>query len=194
MSGLYRKVLTKKVLYLSELPEVQITNRRVFVRVDFNVPISDGEVKDDTRIRAALKTINYLIEKKAIIILASHLGRPKGKPDKKYSLEPVCRRLSELVKQKVKFIPYSKSLDFLPYIQRNLQPGEICLLENLRFHKEEEENDFNFSKDLSRLGELYVNEAFGTSHRAHSSTTGIVEYLRPAVAGVFNGGRTLQPE
>jgi phosphoglycerate kinase len=164
------------------LRDLDVVGKKVFVRADFNVPLNDAQqITDETRIRAALPTIQYLIDHGAKVILASHLGRPKGKPQEKYSLAPVAARLSELLGQNV-----AKTQDCVgPEAQRqanNLKAGEVLLLENLRFHSEEEQNDPAFAKELASLAELFVNDAFGTAHRAHASTAGIAEYL-PAAAG-----------
>ncbi len=156
--------------------------KRVLVRVDFNVPVSDGEVTDDTRIVAALPTLRYLLQKQARIVLCSHLGRPKGGPDAKYSLKPVRVRLSRLLRMDVAWAddcvgPAAEAA------AGALGDGQLLLLENLRFHPGEEQNDPAFAQALARLGECYVNDAFGTAHRAHASTVGVAHLLRPAVAG-----------
>ena len=161
--------------------DVDVKGKKVFVRVDFNVPIKDGVVGDDTRIRAALPTIQYLLEKGAAVILASHLGRPKGGPEAKYSLKPVAEYLGKLLGKPVAFAedcigPKAEAA------AKALKPGEVLVLENTRFHAEEEANDPAMAKQLASLADLYVNDAFGTAHRAHASTEGITHYL-PAVAG-----------
>jgi phosphoglycerate kinase len=173
--------------------DVELANKHVFIRVDFNVPLSeDGTtITDDTRIVATLPTIQYAIEHKAKVILASHLGRPKGKPNPKYSLRPVVDRLRELLDQKEN--DYSINVAFAPdcvgeiasELARQLESGQVLLLENLRFHAEEEANDPEFSKALASLAEIYVNDAFGAAHRAHASTEGITHYVKPAVAGLL---------
>ena len=164
------------------LRDLQPAGKRVLVRVDFNVPIKDGQVGDDSRIVAALPTIRYLIEKKARVILMSHLGRPKGGPDTKNSLKPVAVHLERLLRQPVAFAPDCVGPE-VEAMARSLQDGQVLLLENLRFHPEEEANDAGFARRLAALGELYVNDAFGTAHRAHASTEGVTHFLRPAVAG-----------
>jgi phosphoglycerate kinase len=173
--------------------DVQLHNKHVFIRVDFNVPLSeDGkEITDDTRIVATLPTIEYALRNKAKVILASHLGRPKGKPNPKYSLRPVVDRLRELLDEKEH--DYSINVAFSPdcvgeiasELARQLESGQVLLLENLRFHAEEEANDPAFSKQLASLAEIYVNDAFGSAHRAHASTEGITHFLKPSVAGLL---------
>ncbi|GIK33418.1 MAG: phosphoglycerate kinase [Armatimonadetes bacterium] len=161
--------------------DVEVTGKRVFVRCDFNVPLEEGKITDDRRIRSALPTIRYLLESGASVIAASHLGRPKGAPNPKYSLGPVAIRLSELLERPVELLPDCVG-NQVESAAAALRPGEIVLLENLRFHPEEEANDPTFAKSLAGLAEVYVNDAFGTAHRAHASTEGIARYL-PAVAG-----------
>lgn len=159
------------------IDEINITDKRVFIRVDLNVPQNDvGEIKDDTRIQAALPTIKYAIEKGAKIILASHLGRPKGERNLKYTLRPVAARLAELLKTEIIF-PEDCIGDAVKKLAGELKPGKIMLLENLRFHKEEEKNDPNFAEKLASLCEVYINDAFGTAHRAHASTAGITKFV-----------------
>ena len=162
--------------------DLDCAGKRVLMRVDFNVPVSGGAVTDDTRIVAALPTIRYLLQKKARLVLCSHLGRPKGGPDPKYSLKPVRERLTRLLRQDVAWADDCVG----PEAERAamaLQDGGVLLLENLRFHPEEEKNDPAFAQALAKLGECYVNDAFGTAHRAHASTEGVTHYLKPAVAG-----------
>jgi len=159
--------------------------KKILVRVDFNVPQNeDGTVSDDSRIKAALKTINFLTDAGAKVILASHLGRPKGVTPK-YTLKPVASRLSELLKDKGTQVHFAEDCVGEKAVKAvdALQPGEICLLENVRFHPEEEKNDGAFAKELASLADVYVNDAFGTAHRAHASTEGVTRYLRPALAG-----------
>jgi len=161
--------------------DISVKGKRVLVRVDFNVPLENGEVADDTRIRGALPTIQYLLEQGAAVILMSHLGRPKGQVRDELRLDPVARRLSELLDLEV-----GKVDDCVgPEVQKaahGLQPGQVLLLENLRFHPEEEDNNQEFAGQLASLADVYVNDAFGTAHRAHASTAGVPQYL-PAVAG-----------
>ena len=162
--------------------DVDVRGKHVLVRVDFNVPLDEGgTITDDTRIRAALPTIRYLLDSGAAVILMSHLGRPKGMVNPKYSLKPVAERLSELLGQPVELAPDSIGPEVAAQAKA-LQPGQVLLLENLRFHPEEEANDPTFAKQLAALGDLYVNDAFGTAHRAHASTEGVAHDL-PAVAG-----------
>jgi phosphoglycerate kinase len=167
---------------LRALTDLDVEDKRVLVRVDFNVPLNaEGGITDDTRIRAALPTIRYLIDHHAKVILASHLGRPKGKVSEKYSLAPVAARLTELLNARVTLAPdcVGPQVEFL---DAQLQPGNVLLLENLRFHPEEEANDPEFSRRLAQLADVYVNDAFGTAHRAHASTEGVA-HLLPSVAG-----------
>jgi phosphoglycerate kinase len=156
--------------------------KRVLVRVDFNVPVKDGEVTDDTRIVASLPTIRWLIERKGRLILASHLGRPKSGPTAALSLAPVAKRLERMLRQPVAFAPDCVGTEAESQAEA-LADGQVLLLENLRFHSEEEANDEVFAKRLAALAEMYVNDAFGTAHRAHASTEGVTRFLRPAVAG-----------
>ncbi len=162
--------------------DINAHGKRALVRVDFNVPQDDnGAITDDTRIRASLPTIKYLLDQGASVVLMSHLGRPKGKVNSKYSLRPVAERLSELLGRPVTLAPDCVGPE-VESLVKALQPGEALLLENLRFHAEEEANDAAFARQLASLGEVYVNDAFGTAHRAHASTEGVAHDL-PAVAG-----------
>ncbi len=162
--------------------DVDVQGQRVLVRVDFNVPLDEEQhITDDTRIRAALPTITSLLEHGAAVILMSHLGRPNGKRVEKLSLRPVADRLSDLLKRPVQMAPDCIGPE-VEQMAQALQPGEVLLLENLRFHPSEEKNDPTFAAQLARLGEVYVNDAFGTAHRAHASTEGIAR-IRPGYAG-----------
>ena len=163
------------------IEDIDVQGRRVLVRVDFNVPIKDGVVGDDTRIRAAMPTLEYLLGKGAALILCSHLGRPKGGPEPKYSLRPVSEYLGKLMGKKVAFAedcigPAAESA------AKAMKPGEVLVLENTRFHPEEEKNDEGMARQMAALAEVYVNDAFGSAHRAHASTEGVARFL-PAVAG-----------
>ncbi len=161
--------------------DINVSGKRVLVRVDFNVPLDSGRVTDDTRIRAAIPTIQYLIDKGAKVILASHLGRPKGKVAPEFSLKPVAVRLEQLLG-----VPVAMASDCVgPEVESavaHLEPGQVLLLENLRFHPEEEKNDPAFAAQLAKLADVFVNDAFGAAHRAHASTEGVTHFL-PAVAG-----------
>jgi phosphoglycerate kinase len=165
------------------IEKVDIKGKRVFIRADFNVPIDEnGNITDDTRIRSTLPTINYALDAGAKVILASHLGRPKGKRDAKYSLAPVAIRLNRLLNKDVKFAKDCIGPD-VEHIVQGMRPGDVLLLENLRFHAEEEKNDEGFARALAALTDVYVNDAFGTAHRAHASTYGIAKHVKFAVAG-----------
>lgn len=164
------------------IEDIDVNGKRVLVRCDFNVPQDeDGNITDDRRIVAALPTIKYLIEHNAKVILCSHLGRPKGEFNMKYSLKPIAKRLSELLGKEVRMAEDVIG-DSAKSIASSLEEGDVMLLENVRFHKEEEANDMAFSKALAELADVYVNDAFGTAHRAHASTEGVSKYL-PAVCG-----------
>ncbi|HSE31342.1 MAG TPA: phosphoglycerate kinase [Pyrinomonadaceae bacterium] len=167
------------------ITDLDLSGKRVFIRVDFNVPIKDGKVDDDTRIRASLPTIQYATEHKARVILASHLGRPKGERVEKYSLRPVADHLSDLLKREVGFATDCIG-EPAQTAASGLKDSDVLLLENLRFHKEEEKNDEEFSRQLASLCDgLYVNDAFGAAHRAHASTAGITKFVAKAAAGLL---------
>lgn len=161
--------------------DMNVKGKKVLVRCDFNVPLADGVITDDKRIRESLRTIKYLLSQNAKVILCSHLGRPKGEFNMKYSLAPVAERLSELLGLDVKM---AKDVvgDDAKALASQLKDGEVMLLENVRFHKEEEKNDPAFAKELASLAEVYINDAFGTAHRAHASTAGVAAYL-PSACG-----------
>jgi phosphoglycerate kinase len=166
------------------IKDLDLKNKRLFIRVDFNVPLAPGgqEISSDKRIKASLPTIKYALEQGAGLVLASHLGRPKGKPNPEMSLKPVAKRLEELLGKPVKMAPDCVG----PAVEAmKPAPGEILLLENLRFHAEEEKNDPAFAKQLASLCDLYVNDAFGTAHRAHASTVGMIQFVPQAAAGLL---------
>lgn len=179
--------------------DVDVQGKRVLMRVDFNVPMQDGTITDDRRIRAALPTIKHAIEAGGKVILMSHLGRPKGKPDDAFRLDPVAKRLSELLGQPVQKVDDCIGADVEQAVAK-LEPGDVLLLENVRFYAQETDNDPEFAKALAALGDIFVNDAFGTAHRAHASTTGVADYL-PAVSGFlmekeleFLGGAVEDPK
>ena len=166
------------------LRDVDPAGRRALVRVDFNAPLGGGEVADDTRLVATLPTLHALQKQRARLVLMSHLGRPKGGPDPKYSLRPVARRLERLLGEPIAFADDCVG-DDAEQRSRGLADGQVLLLENLRFHPEEEKNDPAFARRLAALGDLYVDDAFGSAHRAHASTEGVPRILKPAVAGLL---------
>jgi phosphoglycerate kinase len=177
------------------IKDIDISGKRVFIRVDFNVPIKDGKITDDTRIRGALPTIKYAVEQGAKVILASHLGRPikdkkkaeeKGMPydESKYSLKPVAEHLSELLEKEVEFAPDSVGEE-VKNLVNSAENGSVILLENVRYHAGEEKNDDEFAKQLAELADVYVNDAFGAAHRAHASTAGITKFVENSVAGLL---------
>ncbi|MBF0270663.1 MAG: phosphoglycerate kinase [Magnetococcales bacterium] len=165
--------------------DVDLSNKRLLIRVDFNVPQDEtGHIREDTRIRAALPTIRHAMEQGARVILASHLGRPKGKPEAKYSLKPVAERLAQLLGQPVVLAPDCVGAETEALVSA-LAPGEVLMLENVRFHPGEEKNDPDFARQLARLADVVVNDAFGAAHRAHASNAGIGQFVRPMVAGTL---------
>lgn len=164
--------------------DAEVKGKRVLMRVDFNVPTDkDNNIIDDTKIREALPTIEYMVKQGACLILMSHLGRPKGAPEEKYSLKKVAARLSHLIHRAVGMAPATIGAEVQSLVEQ-MQPGDVLLLENVRFYPGEEKNDTEFSKKLAELGDLFVNDAFGSAHRAHSSTAGVAYYL-PAYAGLL---------
>ena len=178
--------------------DVDVRGRRVLVRVDFNVPLENGRVSDDTRIQATLPTLQFLIDRGAKLVLCSHLGRPKGRPNPAYSLGPVADRLSQLLERPVQMAPDCVGPAVGDMIEE-MQPGDVVLLENPRFHPEEEANDTTFARELASTTQIYVNDAFGSAHRAHASTAGVAAFL-PTVAGFlmerelnFLGGALANP-
>jgi len=162
---------------------MDVKGKKVLVRVDYNVPMdSEGEITDDIRIRSSLPTVEYLLENGAAVILMSHLGRPKGEPKKEYSMLPVANKLSQLLKKEVVFADDDLVVsEKVREMAKGLKPGQVMLLQNTRFRKEEEKNEDSFAKELASLAELYVNDAFGTSHRAHASNVGVSKYLPSAL-------------
>jgi phosphoglycerate kinase len=173
---------TKGKFHKKTVKDIDVTNKRVLVRVDYNVPTDkDGKISDDSRIRASLPTTKYLLEHKAKIILCSHFGRPKGKVNESMRLAPMAQRLSKLLNKPVQALKDCIGPEVENAVNA-MKPGDVIMLENLRFHPEEEANETNFAKALAKLGEIYVDDAFGAAHRAHASVTGVAQYL-PAVAG-----------
>jgi len=164
------------------IEDLDVLGKKVMVRVDFNVPISNGVITNDNRINASLPTINYLSRKGAKVILMSHLGRPKGEKKLEFSLRPVAEALKTKVSANVTFADDCIGASEATAVQ-SLQNGDILLLENLRFYKQEEKNDPDFSKQLAAFGDIYVNDAFGTAHRAHASTEGVTHYIEQCAAG-----------
>ncbi len=167
-----------------DLTDAEVRGKRALVRADFNVPLEDGRITDDTRIRAALPTLRYLLHHGARPVILSHLGRPKGKPNAKYSLQPVASRLAELLGVKVGFVETTDT-DEAMKATHDLPEGEVLVLENTRFLGGEETNDPRLSRALAELGDVFINDAFGAAHRAHASTAGIAAHLSPAVAGLL---------
>jgi len=167
---------------VSKLTEADLKGKRVFVRADFNVPLEKGKITDDTRIRGAIPTIKYLSDKGAKVLLSSHLGRPKGGYEAKFSLAPITPRLSELLGKDVKLVPDCIGVS-VGKATAEMADGDVVLLENVRFYPEEEKNDKEFAKKLAANADIYVNDAFGTAHRAHGSTEGIAQFVKPSVSG-----------
>ena len=166
------------------IEQIDLAGRHVFLRADLNAPLEGGAVTDDTRLTAVLPTIRYALERGAALVLASHLGRPKGGPDPKYSLQPVAERLASLLDRPVPLAPDCVG-ERVEAMAGALKPGEVLLLENLRFHPEEEANDDDFARRLAALADVYVNDAFAAAHRAHASIAAITRHLQPAVAGLL---------
>lgn len=170
-------------LHKQTIEDLGLYNKRVIIRADFNVPLDDShQITDDTRIRSTLPTINRAVDEGAKVILCSHLGRPKGKPDPRYSLAPVVKRLQRLLGKDVLFAPDCIGSE-VERIVTQMKPGDVLLLENLRFHPGEEANDESLSKSLASLGDVFINDAFGAAHRAHASTVGITKFIKESAAG-----------
>ncbi len=166
------------------IEQLDLPGKRVFLRADLNVPLQDGSVSDDTRVRAVVPTIRYALARGASVVLASHLGRPQGKPMPEFSLKPVTACLEHLLSQAVPLAPDCVGAE-VEGAARALKPGDVLLLENLRFHREEEANDDGFARDLAALADVYVDDAFAAAHRAHASIAAITKYLQPAAAGLL---------
>jgi 3-phosphoglycerate kinase len=173
------KISMKKVPFIKDL---NVKDKKVLCRFDFNVPLSDGKIEDDNRLKASLPTIRYLLEHGASVIMMSHLGRPGGKVVEKFSLRPVAKRLSALLDKEVQFIEKTVGSEVEEKV-KSLNGGDLLLLENTRFHSEEENNDKEFSRLLSNLGDVYINDAFATAHRAHASTYGVAEFIQEKAVG-----------
>ncbi len=195
-----RRPLFPSMAAIKTIKDVELTGKRVVIRVDFNVPIADGRITDNTRIRGALPSINYLLEQGSAIVVLSHLGRPKGEVNLKFTLRPVAEELARLLDRPVTFVSTCRGAA-AETAAAALKPGEIALMENVRFEPGEEKNDPELARDFARLGDCYVNDAFGTAHRAHASTAGIAEYMETAVGGLlmqreleFLGEKTAVPQ
>mgnify|MGYP003334841049 CR=1 FL=1 len=174
-----------KKMCITDLPDDHYKGKKVFIRVDFNVPIEKGKVSEDYRIRRSIPTIEYVAKRGAAVILGSHLGRPRGRASQKLSLRPIADRLSDVLNvNEVKFAQDCVGPE-VKYSVSRLEQGEVLLLENLRFHKDEEANDTEFSKELASLADIYVNDAFSTSHRNHASTYGMATYFDYRLAGLL---------
>jgi phosphoglycerate kinase len=170
-------------IHKQTIDDLDLRAKRVFIRADFNVPLDENQnITDDTRIRSTLPTINHAIDEGAKVILASHLGRPKGQPDPRYSLAPVAKRLQRFLKKDVRFVTDCVGTGVEDAVVK-MRPGDVTLLENLRFHPGEETNDDGFARSLAGLADIYVNDAFGTVHRSHASVTGITKFVKTAAAG-----------
>jgi len=176
------RTLEMKKKSVGDLTEADLKGKRVLVRCDLNVPLDKGKITDDTRIRGSIPTIEYLVKNGAKVLLSSHLGRPKGGYEAKFSLAPVATRLTEILKKDVPLVPDCIGVSVGAALSK-MQDGDVALLENVRFYPEEEKNDQGFAKKLAANADLYVNDAFGTAHRAHGSTAGVTEFLKPSVAG-----------
>lgn len=176
------RVLEMAKRSVGDLTEADLRGKRVLVRADFNVPLEKGKITDDTRIRGAIPTIQYLVNKGAKVLLSSHLGRPKGGYEAKFSLAPITPRLSELLHKPVTLVPDCVGIAVQAAVSK-MNDGDVVLLENVRFYPEEEKNDKDFAKKLAANADLYVNDAFGTAHRAHGSTEGVTAFLTPSVSG-----------